>query len=119
MADRYLVVDYSHLVLLGAFCAFKVLEWWYSVEHRMPTQSLPIPPPPEPPRCADGGVSIPSDVSLCPICRQKRSNPAASSSGFVFCYPCIFNYVQQHTRCPVTHVPSSVDQIRRLYETSS
>lgn len=115
----YGVIDYSHLVLLGSFCVFKVLEWWYSVEGKLPTQALPIPPPPDKARRAEGGLAMPTDPTQCPICRSERSNPAANHTGYVFCYPCIFTYVQQHQRCPVTHITSSQDQIRKLYETSS
>ena len=82
-------------------------------------QALPIPPPPDKARRAEGGLAMPTDPTQCPICRSERSNPAANHTGYVFCYPCIFTYVQQHQRCPVTHITSSQDQIRKLYETSS
>jgi peroxin-12 len=39
-------------------------------------------------------------------------------SGYAFCYPCIFTHVQQHGRCPVTHIPATVDSIRRLYQST-
>jgi hypothetical protein len=41
---------------------------------------------------------------------------AVSASGYAFCYPCIFRHVQQHQRCPITLIPMSVEQIRKIYE---
>ena len=50
---------------------------------------------------------------------QARTNPAMTTvSGYAFCYPCIFTHVEQHGRCPVTHIPATVDTIRRLYQST-
>ena len=43
-----------------------------------------------------GGLSLPSNRKDCPLCLRERTNPAmAAASGFVFCYPCIFTYIQK------------------------
>lgn len=45
---------------------------------------------------AKEGIPLPSDKTLCPLCSQKRANPSVMAvSGFVFCYTCIFKYVNQ------------------------
>eukprot|EP00850_Spirogloea_muscicola_P002073 SM000008S22162 [mRNA] locus=s8:169171:172336:+ [translate_table: standard] len=114
----YTTLDYAQTSLIAAVFLFKMVEWWYqSAEQRLATPAVyPPPPPPPPPKEAEGGLSPPSDRRLCPLCLQSRTNPAmVATSGFVFCYPCIFSYVQQYKRCPVTLIPSSVDNIRRLY----
>ncbi len=112
----HVVADYSKYLLPLAIFFFKFLEWWYA-ENRGPAQAMPTPPPPEPAKRAAEGVPLPQDRSACPLCLEMRTNPGmAASSGYVFCYPCIFNYVKQHQRCPVTHLPTTIDQVRKIYE---
>ena len=111
------IFDYSPYFLPFLIFAFKFAEWWYSENGT--TQSTPIPPPPHPAEPSERGVSLPLDKKSCPLCVDTRTNPAAlSCSGFVFCYPCIHNYVQENSRCPVTLLPATVEQIRKIYESS-
>ncbi|EXB93152.1 Peroxisome biogenesis protein 12 [Morus notabilis] len=96
----------------------KMMEWWYqSAEERMSAPTVyPPPPPPPPPQVAKEGIPLPPDRTLCPLCSQKRANPSVVTvSGFVFCYACVFKYVSQYKRCPVTLLPANVDHIRRLF----
>lgn len=114
----YAVLDYAQTGLIAAVFGFKMMEWWYqSAEERMLAPTVyPPPPPPPPPKVAKEGIPLPADRTLCPLCSQKRANPSAITvSGFVFCYACVFKYVSQYNRCPVTLVPASVDHIRRLF----
>ncbi|CAA6673300.1 unnamed protein product [Spirodela intermedia] len=114
----YTTLDYAQTGLIAAVFFFKMMEWWYqSAEERMSAPTVfPPPPPPPPPKVAEGGIPLPHDRSLCPLCSQRRANPSVLvASGFVFCYPCIFKYVSQYKRCPVTLMPASVEQIRRLF----
>lgn len=97
----------------------QLLEWWYtSGEQRLGSQKTTVVPPPPPllgPH-ADG-IALPRNPDICPLCRRGRTNPAmAVPSGYVFCYPCIFDHVSQYGCCPVTRLPASIDQIRRLYQ---
>lgn len=96
-------------ISVGAFFA-QFIDWWYSQEGiKAKFMSLPAPPPP-----SEWPSDIPSD--MCPICKKKRTNDTAlSSSGFVFCYPCIFRYVQDTNRCPVTGYKSSLNQLVKIY----
>ena len=60
---------------------------------------------------------MPADRSICALCRAVRTNPAAiAASGFVFCYPCVYTYVQQNKRCPVSHLPATVGMLIRIHD---
>lgn len=118
LSGAYTVLDYAQTGLIAAVFFFKMMEWWYqSAEERMSAPTVyPPPPPPPPPKVAKEGIPLPPDRTICPLCSQKRANPSVVAvSGFVFCYACIFKYVSQYKRCPVTLMPASVDQIRRLF----
>eukprot|EP01089_Gocevia_fonbrunei_P022447 TRINITY_DN9089_c0_g1_i1.p1 TRINITY_DN9089_c0_g1~~TRINITY_DN9089_c0_g1_i1.p1 ORF type:complete len:364 (-),score=43.42 TRINITY_DN9089_c0_g1_i1:46-1137(-) len=113
LSSYYFILDYSHYLLPAALFFFKFLEWWYA-ENRSPQPSLPTPPPPEPPKRT--GIDLPKEKTKCAICCKDRTNPAMIGSGYVFCYPCIFNYVTTHNECPVTKLPTNVSHIKKLYE---
>jgi len=114
-ANKFL--DYFQYILPTAIFFFKFLEWW-SHEPRFQQTNEVSPPPPEPPKRALGGLPIPSDKTLCAICMKPRTNPAMATSGFVYCYPCLFKKVEEHKRCPITFIPMETDQIRKLYDIS-
>lgn len=114
----YTTLDYAQNGLIAAVFFFKMMEWWYqSAEERITSPTVyPPPPPPPQPKVAEDGIPLPLDRTVCPLCSQKRTNPALISvSGFVFCYSCIFKYVSQYKRCPITLMPANVDQVRRLF----
>ena len=110
---------FKWMLLLGIF-AFKFLEWWYESANKLnPARTLPVPPPP--PICRPSRTGIPLTSATthlsCPLCsRAQRSNPACTPSGYVFCYLCIFKFVQEHRRCPITNMPCTDDQIRKVYQ---
>lgn len=123
---RHLLEDYGQLVLPLSIFLFKFLEWWYSNENLIsPPKKDPIPPPPGAPIIVSSPKSstiesyhLPTDKSECGLCNRKRTNPACvASSGLVFCYPCIHKYVAEYSRCPITLLPTSLDQIFHLYDT--
>eukprot|EP00250_Pteridium_aquilinum_P010557 c19472_g1_i1 orf=331-1494(+) len=114
----YNTLDFAQTGLIASVFLFKMMEWWYqSAEERVTAPTVyPAPPPPPAPKAAEKGIPLPKDKRVCPLCMKKRTNPAlVASSGFVFCYPCIFPYVSQFNRCPVTLIPAAVNQIRRLF----
>ncbi|GAV82998.1 Pex2_Pex12 domain-containing protein/zf-C3HC4_2 domain-containing protein [Cephalotus follicularis] len=118
LSCSYAVLDYAQTGLIAAVFIFKMMEWWYqSAEERMSAPTVyPPPPPPPAPKVAKEGIPLPADRTVCPLCSQKRANPSVVTiSGFVFCYACIFKYINQYKRCPVTLMPATVDQIRRLF----
>jgi hypothetical protein len=75
-----------------------------------------LPPPPHELVSDLLGVSLDQDNRLCPLCRQSRVKPAASTSGHVFCHDCLVAFVKQHGVCPVTGVDCTESRIIRLYE---
>ncbi|KAG2273111.1 hypothetical protein Bca52824_067666 [Brassica carinata] len=118
LSCSYAVLDYAQTGLIAAVFIFKMMEWWYqSAEERLTAPTVYPPPPPLPsPKVAKEGIPLPPDRTLCALCLQKLANPSVVTvSGFVFCYSCVFKYVSQYKRCPVTLIPASVDQIRRLF----
>jgi peroxin-12 len=109
---------HTRSALILAVFGYKLLEWWYtSAEQKLGGQEAPPPPPPPPaPKPSPQGVRLPNDPGICPLCRAKRVNPAMiATSGYVFCYPCAFKFVESEGFCPVTKIPARVSQIRRLY----
>lgn len=72
----------------------------------------------EPPKLSSNLLNIHNinNTTACPICNCKRTNECAlSTSGFVFCYPCIFKYIKKHNCCPVTKLPCNVNNLVRIY----
>jgi len=92
------------------------MEWWWSSgEEELQRATRKVPPPPPPYAPHEEGVQPPNDRALCPLCQHKRSGPTMiATSGYVFCYKCIFPYVNEHGRCPVTYIRASLNDIRRL-----
>lgn len=61
-----------------------------------------------------------SQNNLCPICNKSRTNECVLTvSGFVFCYPCIFKFIKEFKRCPLTNFPCTTKNIIRLYTSSN
>ncbi|KAM7251930.1 hypothetical protein ACFE04_023813 [Oxalis oulophora] len=119
LSCSYAVLDYAQTGLIAAVFIFKMMEWWYqSAEEKMSAPTVyPPPPPPPRPKVAKDGISLPADKTLCPLCSRKRAHPSVVTvSGFVFCYACVFKYISQYNRCPVTLMPATADQIRRLFD---
>ncbi|XP_078138568.1 LOW QUALITY PROTEIN: peroxisome assembly protein 12 [Centroberyx gerrardi] len=112
-------VSLSTSLSLGVFF-LQFLEWWYSSDNRSAAKSLTSAPAPPPPlhlreRRASGG----SD-GKCPLCRRLRTNATAlSTSGFVFCYRCIYVYVKDKQRCPLTGFPSQLQHLIKIYAPDS
>lgn len=56
---------------------------------------------------ADSGPIVTRDTGVCPLCGDSITNPTVIESGVVFCYPCIYKYLETADRvkggfCPVT-----------------
>ncbi len=77
-------------------------------------------PPPLPPVSQEGNMAnYPTNPSVCPLCKQKRLNPTASTSGFVFCFKCIALYLRENgERCPVTGMKCQEPRLVRIYEST-
>lgn len=114
----YAVSENIHSTLILVVFGYKLLEWWYtSGEHKLGGNGpVPPPPPPPPPPISSRGVQLPEDKSLCPLCTKQRMNPAiVVCSGYVFCYSCVYHFIEANRACPVTRIKARVEDIRRLY----
>lgn len=80
------------------------------------TQPIPVPPAPPAGKVARGGCVPPLDATLCAVCNKKRTNPCASTSGYVMCYICLLSHVRERGTCPVTGQVCRESDIIRLYE---
>ncbi|KAI0677463.1 cyclin-dependent protein kinase inhibitor [Trametes maxima] len=118
-----LLLDSLKVLLPTAIFFIKFLEWWYSPSS--PARSLaasPLGPAVPPPRLLaphPQGIRV-DDVEYgeCPLCRDMLSNATGLPSGYVFCYRCAHDYVEEHGRCPVTLVPARMWQLRKILVSS-
>lgn len=131
-AARGAALSLSTSLSMGVFF-LQFLEWWYSSENQNTVKtltSLPAPPPPlhlqqdqsdQDSLANQSGDtrSIPSSTN-CPLCRRLRTNSTVlSTSGFVFCYRCIYAYVKANRRCPVTGYPTELQHLIKIYSPES
>lgn len=124
-ATKGLAVSLSTSLSLGVFF-LQFLEWWYSTDNQDTVKaltSLPTPPPPlhlQQDSANHSVDSIESDPKTCPLCRRLRTNSTVlSTSGFVFCYRCVYTYVKTNRRCPVTGYPSELQHLIKIYSPES
>jgi peroxin-12 len=110
-------------VLIGLSSTF-VLGWLRQFRNLLHTQtrqeSNEIPPPAPLPVNLNAKTRLrplsSNDPKHCPICRQPRINPAAATSGYVFCHRCIVMFVREYGKCPVTGTKCPESRILRIYE---
>ncbi|GFH44624.1 hypothetical protein CTEN210_01098 [Chaetoceros tenuissimus] len=84
-------------------------------------EGFTVPPPmkPIPPESFEG-VEPNKNSQACPICLSDRVNPAASSSGYVFCFKCLVMYIRDKgPHCPVVGIHCDESQVVRLFEPSN
>ncbi|KAJ2697668.1 ubiquitin-protein ligase peroxin 12 [Coemansia sp. IMI 209128] len=111
-------LDFLKVLLPLSIFFYRFLEWWHRSDFHKKIQMAPPPPPPMPLKPHPDGLAVPLDQALCPICNETRTNPAAAPSGYVYCYPCIFNHISEKHTCPITMAAAHVSGIRKLYSDS-
>ncbi|KAG8451700.1 hypothetical protein GDO86_003769 [Hymenochirus boettgeri] len=108
----------SSSLSLGVFF-LQFLDWWYSTENQETLKSLstlPVPPPPIHFDLETYSPLLPKLRTVCPLCRKVRINDTAlATSGYVFCYRCVYYYVKTHQRCPVSGYPTELQHLIKLY----
>ncbi|KAI8866347.1 hypothetical protein GQ42DRAFT_165560 [Ramicandelaber brevisporus] len=127
------VLDALKIVLPLSIFLYRFIEWWYSSRFANASadggsgsggggggigneQGAPIPLPPARTPAHPKGVPLPESVKHCPLCERDKVNPAMLPSGYAFCYPCIFRYVEREGCCPVSLQLFNVNDIRKLYD---
>uniref|UniRef100_A0A1B6K936 Peroxisome assembly protein 12 n=1 Tax=Graphocephala atropunctata TaxID=36148 RepID=A0A1B6K936_9HEMI len=94
---------------LAAFF-LQCLQWYHSDQLSHDKVSSFIPPPPEVAE-VDG-----SNSAVCPVCKEPcKIETVLMTSGYVFCYRCVREAVISNQKCPVTNLPTSLDELVRLY----
>ncbi|XP_068946062.1 peroxisome assembly protein 12 [Petaurus breviceps papuanus] len=117
-----LALSVSTGLSVGVFF-LQFLDWWYSSENQESIKSLtalPTPPPPVHLDYNSDSSLLPKLKSVCPLCRKTRVNDTAlATSGYVFCYRCVYNYVRSHQTCPITGYATEVQHLVKLYSAYS
>ncbi|RUS15002.1 hypothetical protein BC937DRAFT_93042 [Endogone sp. FLAS-F59071] len=119
-------LEFLKILLPMSIFFFKFLEWWYSSEFArgggggggVGQAAAKEVPPPERIKPDPRGTPLPPTPNTCPLCLTRPiDNPTALPSGYVFCYKCIFQYVEKSGRCPVTwtKVSGGVGGLRKVY----
>lgn len=119
--------DWKTIVIIAAVVSIRAAQWFANNSRSgmtrnllaNPTRSLAFLssiPAPSPHPVGSGCVIPPNNSQLCPLCRQLRTHPAASTSGYVFCFDCLSRAINSNPSCPVTGQPCRQEDILRLYE---
>lgn len=104
----------TRVLEFGAFFLQFLQYWHMGDQHRTSLTALPVPPP------FEGLAAAMHYQGKCPICSQNwKIETVLSVSGFVFCYRCIVQYLQENHCCPVTKYPADVGDLIRIYSTNS
>ncbi|KAJ7047678.1 cyclin-dependent protein kinase inhibitor [Mycena alexandri] len=118
-ASPQTLLDSLRLLLPTAIFFVKFLEWWYSPGS--PARSFstsPLGPAVPPPRMLPPhpqGIHFDAQsYGRCPICLDGLKNATALPSGYVFCYRCAYDHVEEHGKCPVTLLPTRIWQLRKF-----
>lgn len=114
--------DNSMMIALVGYLVYRYLrlsEEEKNSNSEKETWQLDVPPPERPVLSVQVQAELDTlPKNACFICRRKKTNEAASNSGYVFCYPCVYNYVNEYEKCPITQKAMQVDEIRRIYESA-
>lgn len=105
----------ANSVLPVSIFLLKSLEWWNTsdVSKSFSKENVTLKKPPPPALLPDTVLTANMKEELntkdanCRLCHGPIQNPAILETGYVFCYPCIYNYLQEGDmasggRCPVT-----------------
>ena len=126
LSPRY-VLEALKVVLPTSIFFFKFLEWWYSSSYarsrlssaKSDSAQPAIRAPSAQPQPHPDGVLGAAGLSglakgACPICKQAVTNPTALPTGWIGDYRCLYAYVEEHGRCPVTQLPVAAGDLRKI-----
>ncbi|XP_028310967.1 peroxisome assembly protein 12 [Gouania willdenowi] len=119
-AARGAAVSISTSLSLSVFF-LQFLDWFYSSENQNTVKSLTSQLVPAPLlHLQQRDPDVVADTNSCPLCKQLCTNATAlSTSGYVFCYRCIYAYVKVHRRCPATGYPTEPRHLIKIYSPES
>ncbi|KAI9319269.1 Pex12 amino terminal region-domain-containing protein [Dichotomocladium elegans] len=124
------VIEFLKVLLPMSIFFYKFLEWWYSSEFARGRNASALGddeqgaliPPPEKTKPDSRGTPVPNTPNTCPLCLVcPINNPTALPSGYVFCYTCVYRYVEEHDRCPVTWIKTerNIKDLTKVYADGS
>ncbi|KAA8499810.1 Peroxisome biogenesis protein 12 [Porphyridium purpureum] len=108
-------------LIVGVF-VYKFGEYYYAEQKRQSAETSTVPGPPRAlaPSSSASARALPSSSDTCPLCLKQRSNPAAcGASGYVFCYECLFQAIQQTGKCPQATLILPVMDLKQALQPSS
>lgn len=73
---------------------------------------LPAPPVIEQ---VDGGIQLPEQSDICPLCRKLIADECCLKTGYRFCYSCISKYLDEYKKCPLTNTACNRSHIIKIY----
>jgi len=92
---------------MGSFFLQVVDHWYNNTSAELKLEHKIVGPPP-----LIAGLK----PGLCPLCgKKRRGDTVLGSSGVVFCYSCITQYIRKKKKCPVTKEPSQEEQLVRVF----
>jgi len=98
--------------------SLQFLDWWYDESNKNLLKEVlkrTVPPPPS--SSINTKKNYGKDV--CPICnRTRRNETVVMTSGYAFCYVCVYKYVKKHGKCPVTGYKTNVNNLTKVYRTT-
>ncbi|XP_065672922.1 peroxisome assembly protein 12 [Hydra vulgaris] len=100
------------------FYSLQFVDMFYDKETGVSklTTSLPFPSAPLMPKVASTTLRLPPSAKQCPLCQLPHTNPTTIvSSGFVFCYACLYRYIEKHKCCPITYRPCEFTDMIRIH----
>jgi hypothetical protein len=86
-----------------------------SANSRQTASTLPPPPAPAPVPTKTSSLTN-GPATICPLCRQPRVHPTASTGGYVFCLKCLLASLKERPVCPISGKACPESSIVRLYE---
>ena len=106
----------QYIGILG-YVGFKIGEWWVNRGRpNVSREEVRIAPP------VGIKLQVEIDMNKCPICGngmkldEGESLGCLETSGFIFCYKCITQYITKYNVCPVTQIPTTFMHIRPIYK---
>jgi peroxin-12 len=130
MQEKGLIPFIRRYFIFFLFLITKILDWRYSTESQtraasVSDQNLVKPPYQEEAEGASKSPKKNTNTSskhgtapkFCAICKKSYKNPTlVTVSGYVYCFVCIEEYVKKHSKCPLSNLACTNQNLARVYD---
>ncbi|KZS12034.1 Peroxisome assembly protein 12 [Daphnia magna] len=107
-------ISLTKIIEMSAFF-IQFLEWWFTNQSSQAKSMLSLPIPPPPHSVVQNQNSKPR-TGACPLCQQQWKNECVLRvSGYVFCYRCILPYLKENSKCPISKLPATPNDLIRIF----